>query len=226
MAPRTKRRYKRRNKRKGKSLAKEVQLIKKTLARSLPPKVHKLHTHASTVYVTATPTVINITGEDYVGVGLPMDATTLFSLDMRLCFNLTTAADDTELVRCCLVRDNRKFDNNTAPTWADVFESSDVYTGRVASDTVAKTPSFRNSFSVLKDVTFKLQAGTGFDDSKKIIRFRKSFGKAGIDMYNGTNYQKNQLYLMYVGTSAGTTMSVHWFTDWFMRQVEQEAVEV
>lgn len=118
---------------------------------------------------------------------------------------LINASDTTEIARIVIVQDRRKFDNNAAPTWLDIFKENTVYSLR--ADTLSGDK--KGSFHVLFDRTITLNNDTATLSNLKIFKYNKIF-RPPIEQYNYDEYSKNLLYLMYMATSATTEMDMNY----------------
>jgi len=142
-----------------------------------------------------------------VAANLPSTATTTKTLLKRVQVSgqivLTTPTATTEIARVVVVLDKRKFDNNTAPVWLDIFNTANVYSMR--ADTLGGDKL--KSFQVLYDRTISVTNDTATLNSHKLFKFSKTW-KIPIEQYNYDEYSKNLLYIMYMSTSATTEMDL------------------
>jgi predicted nuclease of predicted toxin-antitoxin system len=137
---------------------------------------------------------------------LPSTVTTtksyVHSVWLKGVLELDTAGTDTQFARILIVQDMRKFDADTAPTWADLFESTTVYSHRTDSLSDKKTKDFK----ILEDKTFTLTKDSDATvKSRRLVSMFHRF-KTPLRQFNYSNYQQGQLYLMYMSTAATTQM--------------------
>ncbi len=144
-----------------------------------------------------TPLVTLMTNaEEVKNTTSAQDVKTL-SMHMKGIITVPNAVAGTHCIRMAMVKDTRAFDNNTAPTWLDVFDSNDCYSLR--ADTTSKLE--HSAFKVLKDKTFTIVHDLDAQIDN-IIPFNWFF-KINSKLYDlTTGYQKGMYYLLCASTMA------------------------
>jgi len=183
-----------------KTITKKVAVLIKKVNNQEAPFV--MHIDAETnLDIFTTPTVKLLE----VAASLPSTVTGTKTLLKTIKFKgnlkLGTASADTEIARVVVVMDKRKFDNDTAPVWLDVFNSNNVFALR--ADTLGGEK--KHSFQVLSDRTYTLNNDEGNLMNLKIIQFSKSF-KSSLHQFNYASYSQNLIYIMFMSTAATSEM--------------------
>lgn len=205
--------FKKRNVRSRKAPSKGTVRANTKKIASLTKKVNKQETPSNVFIepnqnldITTTPTVELLD----VSAALPSTATTtktiLNNFWVKGLLDLQTGSEDTEIARIVIVQDMRKFDNNTAPLWLDVFDTTSVYSHR--ADTLGGDK--KRSFKVLHDKTFTMVRNTdGSVRNRVLFSMFTRFGKNGLRQFDYSDYSQGLLYIMYVSTTATTVMDLN-----------------
>lgn len=109
--------------------------------------------------------------------------------------------DVNHLCRIVLVLDRKTQDPSTNATWADIFDSTDIFTLRKRTEG-SVDDAFR--FKILFDkIYYVAKVSNGFNKTKVPVEIYKKLGKNGL-IAQGTSSGKatNQLYLMFMSTGA------------------------
>lgn len=153
------------------------------------------------IYDTATVEALDVAAS--LPSTVPTTKSLLKTLKVSGQVKLTTASADTEIARIVIVLDRRKFDNNVAPVWGDVFQQENVYSLRKDTSIIDRN----KSFTVLFDRTITLNNDSASLSNLKLFKYTKHF-KNSMEQYNYAEYCQNLIYLMYVSTSATTEMDL------------------
>ncbi len=134
----------------------------------------------------------------------PTIKTLLKNIQYKGTLQMTFAEAETSLSRIVVVMDKRKFDNDTAPLWLDVFKENNVHTLRADTLGGEKTKSFQ----ILSDRTYSLTRDANVTQiSKRVISFSKSY-KIPIQQFDYATYSKNLIYLMFITTAGDNNVEM------------------
>lgn len=200
-----KRKYKRRRKYKGKTksnnqLSKDVALIRNVVRKVTPPKQYVTQEYAGTNgFTTAARVVLTNTwpnlptspGTNYVWYGFTIRGQ---------CKVLTANASDFP-IRFVVVIDKRRYDNDVAPVWTDIFHKEKPYSLRTSDNISAVTKDKVNSFKVILDKTYYNRNTQVGGNEYKQIHLSYRWPK-GLTVRNNAAYQKNQTYLFMIAQCA------------------------
>lgn len=191
------------------TLAKKVAKLSKQVKINKPAIFRSATTEATGSDVFTTATVVELTP-----VGITSSGTDLkvYSLNVRGMIDQNVSTTQTELTRLVLVKDNRKFDNDVAPVWTDVFFAENVWSPR-QDDTYSGQPT-NKAFSVLSDRIYSTEYITSqnVNKTKQVFSIKKSW-KNPMAMVDATTYQKNRLFLMSLSTAATGKVDLSFYTQ-------------
>lgn len=186
--------------------AKRISGLVKKVRQDSPSKVSPI-----TVYtaqdIWSTPTIENLTTSTTMLQTLtsPKAKNLLHSIWIKGMITQQTVGTNTQFFRIALVVDKRKFDNDTAPTWLDVFETADVFSHRIESDSSADNWIKKGSFKVIFDKTYNTVSDVDSTiNNKRLVNIYRKFSYP-LQVRDYTGYQSNQVYLMFMGTGGLAT---------------------
>ncbi len=134
----------------------------------------------------------------------PSIKTLLKNIQFKGTLQMTFAEQETSLSRIVVVMDKRKFDNDDAPLWLDVFKENNVHTLRADTLGGEKTKSFQ----ILSDRTYALTRDANVTQiSKRVIHWNKSY-KIPIQQFDYATYSKNLIYLMFITTAGDNNVEL------------------
>lgn len=182
-----------------KNNAKRIDALAKKIKVVAPVPVVKIRAESSQDCYT-TP-VVHLLSDGASTSTSPIQKSLLHSMWLKGMITQGTSLDETHYTRITVVVDKRKFDNDTAPTWLDVFETAEVFSHRIEGDNTTDSPVKGKSFKVLFDRVYKTAYYTQqVLNDKQLVNFYMNL--RNMPMKNYAGYQQNQIYLMCMSTAA------------------------